>query len=118
MRGNDGWAGDSFLQVHNWWHLALYHLEIGEIDAVLALFDEKIGGGRSGVVMDLVDASALLWRLARRHPLASPAKARRHRKTLQGGQVRTLGAFSLFNARPISIPLCSHLLNLVSSDAD
>jgi hypothetical protein len=63
MRGNDGWAGDSFFQVHNWWHLALYHLETGDIDAVLALFDEKMGGGRSGVVLDMVDASALLWRL-------------------------------------------------------
>lgn len=63
MRGNDGWAGDSFFQVHNWWHLALYHLETGDIDAVLALFDDKMGGGRSGVVMDMVDASALLWRL-------------------------------------------------------
>jgi hypothetical protein len=63
MRGNDGWAGDSFFQVHNWWHLALYHLETGDTDAVLALFDEKMGGGRSGVVMDMVDASALLWRL-------------------------------------------------------
>jgi hypothetical protein len=63
MRGNDGWTDQSFFQVHNWWHLALYHLEAGEFDAVLTLFDDKIGGGRSGVVMDMVDASALLWRL-------------------------------------------------------
>jgi hypothetical protein len=49
--------------VHNWWHLALYHLEIGDVGAVLALFDNEIGGGKSGVVMDMVDASALLWRL-------------------------------------------------------
>jgi len=63
MRGSDAWAGDSFFQVHNWWHLALYHLELGDIDTVLSLFDEEMGGGRSGVAMDLVDASALLWRL-------------------------------------------------------
>ncbi len=63
MRGNDAWAGDSFFQVHNWWHLALYHLELGDTDAVLSLFDDKLGGGRSGVVLDMVDASALLWRL-------------------------------------------------------
>jgi hypothetical protein len=63
MRSNDQWAGDSFFQVHNWWHLALYHLEAGDIEAVLGLFDEKMGGGRSGVVLDMVDASALLWRL-------------------------------------------------------
>ncbi len=63
MRSNDGWTGDSFFQVHNWWHLALYHLERGEVDAVLALFDREIYGSRSGVVLDMVDASALLWRL-------------------------------------------------------
>ncbi len=63
MRGNDAWAGDSFFQVHNWWHLALYHLEVGDIEAALALFDGEIQGGRSGVVLDMVDASALLWRL-------------------------------------------------------
>lgn len=63
MRGNDGWAGDSFFQVHNWWHLALYHLEAGDMAAAVALFDDQIYGSKSGVVMDMVDASALLWRL-------------------------------------------------------
>lgn len=64
MRGNtDGWSGDSFFQVHNWWHLALYHLEMGDTPAVLALFDNEIYGAKSGVVMDMVDATALLWRL-------------------------------------------------------
>ncbi|WP_421880222.1 tetratricopeptide repeat protein [Pacificispira sp.] len=63
MRSNDGWAGDSFFQVHNWWHLALYHLELGDFAAVLALFDDQMARGESGVVMDMVDASAMLWRL-------------------------------------------------------
>ena len=63
MLGNDGWAGDSFFQVHNWWQLALYHLEGGDTEAALALYDDKLNGGRSGVVMDMLDASALLWRL-------------------------------------------------------
>ena len=67
MRGNvEAWAGDSFLQVHNWWHLALYHLELGEIDQVLALFDGPIHGARSTVVLDMIDAAALLWRLSLR----------------------------------------------------
>jgi len=64
MRANPAaWATDSFFQVHNWWHLALYHFDIGEYDAVLALFDNEIGAGCTGVVLDMVDASALLWRL-------------------------------------------------------
>ena len=64
MRANpDAWAKDSFFQVHNWWHLALYHLELGEVDEVLALYDGPIYGERSTVVLDMVDASAMLWRL-------------------------------------------------------
>lgn len=60
------WAEDSFFQVHNWWHLALFHLELGETGAVLALFDGPIYGARSSVVLDMIDASALLWRLSLR----------------------------------------------------
>ncbi len=64
MRENaDDWSTDSFFQVHNWWHLALYHLELDEIDEVFNLFDGPIYGERSSVVLDMVDASALLWRL-------------------------------------------------------
>ncbi|HEX6736489.1 MAG TPA: tetratricopeptide repeat protein [Azonexus sp.] len=57
------WSSDSFFKVHLWWHLALFHLELGEIDEVLALFDGPIHGERSPLILDLVDASALLWRL-------------------------------------------------------
>lgn len=64
MRANpDAWSRDSFFCVHNWWHLALYHLDLGEIEEVLALFDGPIYGARSKVVLDMIDASALLWRL-------------------------------------------------------
>lgn len=64
MRGSRGvWSADSFLAVHNTWHLALYHLEAGEIDEVLALLDGSITGAARPQMMDLVDASAMLWRL-------------------------------------------------------
>ncbi len=59
----EDWAPDNFFAVHNWWHLALYHLESGDFDKVLALYDRPIRGERSEVVLDMVDASALLWRL-------------------------------------------------------
>ncbi|MEO1194313.1 MAG: tetratricopeptide repeat protein [Pseudomonadota bacterium] len=59
------WAQeDNFFQVHNWWHRCLYHFELGEIDTILSLYDGPIREGRSGVAVDLVDASALLWRLS------------------------------------------------------
>jgi hypothetical protein len=64
MRANpDAWATDSFFQVHNWWHLALYQLELDEIDEVLKLYDGPIYGDRSTMVLDMIDASAMLWRL-------------------------------------------------------
>jgi hypothetical protein len=59
----DNWTKESFLQVHNWWHLALYHFELGEPDEVLALYDGPIFGAQSKVALNMVDASALLWRL-------------------------------------------------------
>jgi tetratricopeptide (TPR) repeat protein len=59
------WDGDTnFFKVHNWWHRALYHLDLGQVDAVLRLYDGPIRGGRSPVALDLVDASALLWRVS------------------------------------------------------
>jgi tetratricopeptide (TPR) repeat protein len=64
MRHNtEDWAGDSFLQVHNWWHLALFHYELGETEEALALFDAPIYGRRSTLALNMLDASALLWRL-------------------------------------------------------
>ncbi len=64
MRHNTGdWAGDSFLQVHNWWHLALFHYELGETQEALALFDAPIYGTHSKLALNMLDASALLWRL-------------------------------------------------------
>ncbi len=64
LRGNEaGWAPESFFQVHNWWHLALFHLEADQTAEVLKLYDGPIRGGESATVLDMVDASALLWRL-------------------------------------------------------
>jgi hypothetical protein len=60
---SDAWSRDSFFAIHNWWHLALYYLEIGDIDEVLRLFDGPIHGTRSTIMIDMVDAAALLWRL-------------------------------------------------------
>lgn len=56
-------ADDAFFQVHNWWHKALYHLDLEAGGAALELYDGPIGAGRSGYALDMVDASALLWRI-------------------------------------------------------
>jgi hypothetical protein len=57
------WAPENGFAYHNWWHLALYHLDRGETDRVLRIYDSSIRPGRSDMALEMVDASALLWRL-------------------------------------------------------
>jgi tetratricopeptide (TPR) repeat protein len=57
-------AADNFFKVHNWWHRALCHLDLDQRDEALGIYDGPIRGGRSVIALDLVDASALLWRLS------------------------------------------------------
>ena len=57
------WSEGSFFAIHNWWHLALFHLGLDQLDEVMALLDERVLGTASPVVLDMIDASALLWRL-------------------------------------------------------
>jgi tetratricopeptide (TPR) repeat protein len=57
------WTEDSFFSVHNWWHLALFHLGEGDVAGALEAFDGPIWGERSDLAFDMADAAALLWRL-------------------------------------------------------
>jgi tetratricopeptide (TPR) repeat protein len=57
------WSG-SYFAVHNWWHKGLFHLELEEIGYALAIYDSPIRASRSTEWLDVVDASALLWRLS------------------------------------------------------
>jgi tetratricopeptide (TPR) repeat protein len=61
--GSAGWDPDTALACHNFWHLALYHLDAGDPARALALYDARIRPVRNQAVLDLIDASALLWRL-------------------------------------------------------
>ncbi|HEX5776264.1 MAG TPA: tetratricopeptide repeat protein [Caulobacteraceae bacterium] len=64
MREDIGrWDHDNFFKVHNWWHLALFHLGLDEVDEVLEIYDRHVFGEPSDMAFDMVDASALLWRL-------------------------------------------------------
>jgi hypothetical protein len=56
-------ADDAYFRIHNWWHKALLHLELEDGAAALAVYDGPVRGGRSRLALDLVDASALLWRI-------------------------------------------------------
>ena len=59
----DAWSRQSFFAIHNYWHLALFQLGLGDTDAVLRLYDGPIYGERSNLAFDMADAAALLWRL-------------------------------------------------------
>jgi tetratricopeptide (TPR) repeat protein len=58
------WAPDSGFAYHNWWHLALLYMDRGDYAKALRLYDEKVRPNpASTVVLESIDASALLWRL-------------------------------------------------------
>ena len=64
------WSGAGAASTHQWWHLALYHLELGQPAHALTIYDRRIQGER---LSELIDASALLWRL---HLQGTPLKNR------------------------------------------
>jgi tetratricopeptide (TPR) repeat protein len=61
-RKADWAAPDNGFAFHNWWHLALFHLDRGDTQAALAVYDEVLGPAHA-MVLSRVDATAMLWRL-------------------------------------------------------
>jgi hypothetical protein len=60
----DDWGDGNLFTVHNWWHLSLFELEAGHHAEVLAIYDRHVHNSESaGVPLEMLDASALLWRL-------------------------------------------------------
>ncbi|HLH51714.1 MAG TPA: tetratricopeptide repeat protein [Roseiarcus sp.] len=58
------WGKAHALSIHNGWHLGLYLIEEGRFDEVLADYDRFVAPKIAGdSLLDLVDASAILWRL-------------------------------------------------------
>ncbi len=57
------WTEGSFFTVHNWWHTALFHLGLGDVEGALEAFDGPIFADRSDLAFDMVDAAGLLWRM-------------------------------------------------------
>jgi tetratricopeptide (TPR) repeat protein len=61
--GVDGWAPNSMFAYHLWWHKALFHLDADDSSTALKLFDDRISAAGFGQALELLDGSALLWRL-------------------------------------------------------
>lgn len=63
-RASAPWQGlTSFMRTHNWWHLALFHLELGDDAAALALYDREVWGVDKTYTQDQIGAVSLLARL-------------------------------------------------------
>ena len=60
---SDFWSVDTVVASHCWWHQALFHLTLGQPERALALYQQRVRAARSGDIANLIDASALLWRL-------------------------------------------------------
>ena len=64
LRGNrEIWAANQGFANHIAWHLALFHIDIGEPEQALAIYDRHLVPSAQSSINSLVDASALLWRL-------------------------------------------------------
>ena len=51
---------------HVWWHLALFHLELDEVEPVLRIYDERMRADLSDEYLDICNATSMLWRLEER----------------------------------------------------
>ncbi|MBK7333241.1 MAG: hypothetical protein IPI87_13195 [Betaproteobacteria bacterium] len=56
-------APDNGFAFHNFWHLALFHLDGADHAKALELYDRAVHPGPAQMLLTLVDATALLWRL-------------------------------------------------------
>jgi len=60
----DTWVGcNSFMYTHNWWHLALFLIDLDRTGEALALFDERVWGVWKEFSEDQINAVSLLARL-------------------------------------------------------
>jgi hypothetical protein len=66
------WDGTNNLKHHLWWHQAMYHLELGDFDRVLSLYDSgfrdmasPLTGMAPDLYIDVQNAASMLFRLGR-----------------------------------------------------
>jgi len=57
------WSGSNNFRYHVWWHKALLHMERGELDTALGLYDAQIRHDKTDDYRDISNATSLLMRL-------------------------------------------------------
>ncbi len=65
MQGvSDTWTGlNSFMVTHNWWHVALFLIDLGRDDEALGVYDDQVWGVAKDYSQDQIGAVSLLARL-------------------------------------------------------
>ncbi len=60
----ENWSTVNNFRFHLYWHRCLYHLERGEFDAVLSIYDQQVVSDiESDFYLDICNCASLLWRL-------------------------------------------------------
>lgn len=96
----DAWSRCNNFSFHMAWHLALLHLERGDHDRVLEIYDDEVRPRPTDDFRDMANAVSLLWRLnqmgvhtgARWHDLAEVARSRQTDTTLVFAALHNLAA--------------------------
>lgn len=61
---SDTWTGlNSFMLTHNWWHVALFLIDLGRDAEALSVYDHHVWGIEKGYSQDQIGAVSLLARL-------------------------------------------------------
>lgn len=64
LKGREAaWAHCNNFRYHVWWHKALMHLDLGQTDVALALYDTEIRADKTDDYRDISNATSLLSRL-------------------------------------------------------
>ncbi|XP_053478809.1 tetratricopeptide repeat protein 38 [Ictalurus furcatus] len=89
------WKVCDMLACHNYWHWALYHIEKGEYEAALKIYEEEVSRRcvNSGAMLDTVDACSLLYRLE----MEGVSVKERYRELLQVTEPHSEDHTLLFN---------------------
>lgn len=122
----DRWSRCNNFSFHLAWHLALLHLERGDHDRVLRLYDEEVRPEQTDDFRDMANAVSLLWRLERLGvdvggrwtDLAEIARRRRADTTLVFAALHTLIALLALGDRPAAAELVMALQVRAQGDGD
>lgn len=124
--GRSNWSRCNNFSFHMAWHLALLHLEDGDEDRVLDLYDTEVRPQPTDDFRDMANAVSLLWRLdhagvdvgRRWDDLAEIARRRRTDASLVFASLHTLVALLALGDRRAASDLVAGLGTLAAGEGD